>query len=169
MLLACTKEEVKPSPYWGEVSILRNGQTWEPQVLASSEAEDLDSNFVGIIFHWYQPETGFLRESLSFRKTPLNRIGDTIEVDNSYFLELTGTIRGFYVTVLQSGDVAGDVYEVLESEENYLIVTSWDAEKREIKGEFQASFLFAGELHSTPDAPDTLRFSQGYFHTRIVN
>ncbi len=166
---SCSKDQVGVSYYWGEASALRNGEHWEPKAYLFSRVQDIGPGYFEVTLNWFHPVNGFLREGIGLSKIDVTRLHDTIVVDNSYFLDVeTGTSTGFYGTVLDHGDVGGDIYMVLESEENFLIVTDWNAENEEIWGVFQVTFVFAEEKHETPDIPDTLRFTNGVFHTKTT-
>jgi hypothetical protein len=73
-------------------------------------------------------------------------------------------VRHLYI--LQDGDVARDLFTILESEENYIEVLSLEGD--EITAEFQVTFVRDNlEAISNPEVPDTIRFTNGYLHTRL--
>ena len=166
--ISCRKEEPRMlgHPYWGEASALRNGKEWLPKV--RGVRSNLDSSLIGININWFQAETNFQREYLGFINVPKSEVFDTIKL-KSFVPSSTELSFVSYGTLIDDGDVSGDDYDLLESEDNWLIVTEWNESTTEIKGNFQASFLFKGDEHKTPDAGDTVRFTNGFFHTRIVN
>ncbi len=71
------------------------------------------------------------------------------------------------------GDVLLDSYRVLETEDNWVQVTDYNANTGEVKGTFQISFVH-GSIQDVvkrekvvTSFPDTIRFTGGQFHTRI--
>lgn len=70
-------------------------------------------------------------------------------------------------TMLSYGDVGGDSYYVSDSEDNYLQIDSYNAKTKEIKGSFQLT-LVARKPRSSDALPDTLRFRNGRFYTKIM-
>jgi len=64
-------------------------------------------------------------------------------------------------------DVLYGVYKVLESDTtNAITISSYDSVSREIKGTFNVTFV--PEHLPYPGAPDTIRFRNGQFHTKII-
>lgn len=79
-----------------------------------------------------------------------------------------------YYTLRDDGDVVCDVYNIYEPDslQNYIIITSYNFQTKEIKGTFQATYLIdssrvAGVGKCRPSAPDTIRIRNGEFHTKI--
>jgi len=73
------------------------------------------------------------------------------------------------------GDVLLDSYRVLETEDNWVQVTDYNANTGEIKGTFQIAFVH-GSIYDVvkrekfvTSFPDTVRFTNGQFHTRVVS
>lgn len=67
------------------------------------------------------------------------------------------------------GDVSGERYEVLESEDNFLVIDSYEEQSREISGSFQVTFVIQPDARLTHWYPDTLRFTGGTFYSRIAD
>ena len=115
--------------------------------------------------------SAFLRESLSFEKVPfiigkLKIVNFVDGVCNDKDL----TCYGFFNTSSDDGDVGQDNYRVLETEDNYLFFDSIDPQSLEVTGRFQVTLVI--KLRSVNDPsklPDTLRFTNGVFHTKVLN
>ncbi|WP_342084518.1 hypothetical protein [Dyadobacter sp. OTU695] len=69
--------------------------------------------------------------------------------------------------LLSDGDVAGDSYYTVDSEDNYIQIDNYNEKTKEIKGIFQLT-LIAQKPRSSNLLPDTLRLQNGRFHTRII-
>ena len=170
----------KPVYYWGTASATLNGRPWLPAgwqvqpsaVYAENGGVDFDSCglFVislGIILVNERRE---IRESLGIRKVP-PRVGRyLVTVPSSCAVD--STPGGSFFVLGSDGDVINDVYEVLPGSESWLEITAVGAEKigvgkPEISGRFQISFLVKRNWRGN-DYSDTLRFTNGTFHTKIL-
>nr|WP_295929694.1 hypothetical protein [uncultured Dyadobacter sp.] len=69
--------------------------------------------------------------------------------------------------LLSDGDVGGDCYYTVDSENNYIQIDSYNEKTKEIKGSFQLT-LAARKPRSSDALPDTLRFRNGRFYTKII-
>jgi len=70
----------------------------------------------------------------------------------------------FYTLI--GGDVLGNSYKVLPSIDNYFTLESYEASSRVMKGNFNVTFVLASNKNDR-DFPDTLRFTDGRFETKI--
>jgi hypothetical protein len=64
-----------------------------------------------------------------------------------------------------------DVYYIYEPDSlwNYITVTAFNAQTKEIDGTFQATYLIdPSRMKCKPSAPDTIRIRNGVFHTKIL-
>lgn len=87
-------------------------------------------------------------------------------VDDKYG-DLTNSdqvVKAEYGTLI-GGDVSGNSYKIIPSPYNYFILESYDEKSRELRGSFQVTFEFVGGCDV--DFRDTLRFTEGKFHTRL--
>lgn len=103
---------------------------------------------------------GYFRcKRLSFHKVPV--LTGRHLIDHS--VDTLIGARYFYV----DHDVVYGVYKVLESDStNAITISSYDSVSREIKGSFNVTFV--PEHLPYPGAPDTIRFRNGWFHTKII-
>lgn len=142
----------------GRVQAVRNGQEWEAQATGD----------LGIFF----PETfaisatrfnelGFRREVLGFSK--LQKVFTRQELFTSA-REVDSTAV-FYTTLLDDGDVVGDVYDIVrEGNENWIQITEIDERNRRVKGEFEIHLKISDtELFPEPNAEPTIDFLNGRF------
>lgn len=79
-----------------------------------------------------------------------------------------------YYTLRDDGDVICDIYNTHEPDslQNFIIITSYNPQTKEIRGTFQATYLIDSNRIATigkcrPLAPDTLRIRNGEFYTKI--
>ena len=152
-----------PDIYWGEVSALKNGQPWKGLIYAQPNKPY--GFFVRIDVFKNQE---FHREALTIFKIPYDIQKNTI--DTIRFEIDTALTGASYATLVDDGDVLGDGFKVYEGEtENYITVTSYNEETGEVGGEFEVTFVFSepGGNRSDPSAPDTIRFTNGQFHTKV--
>jgi hypothetical protein len=79
-----------------------------------------------------------------------------------------------YYTLRDDGDVVCDLYNIYEPDslQNYIIISSYNPQTKEIRGTFQATYLIdsarvatIGKCRAT--APDTIRIRNGEFYTKI--
>jgi hypothetical protein len=75
----------------------------------------------------------------------------------------------YYSTLVDGGDVLGDVYDlVTEQEDNYVEIEKLSG--KEIWGKFQLTFVKDTTFGvADPSAPDTVRLTNGVFHTKLVD
>ena len=75
-----------------------------------------------------------------------------------------------YYTLRDDGDVLCDIYNVHEPDslQNYITITSYNSQTKEIRGTFQATYLIdPTRSKCRPGAPDTIRIKNGEFNTKI--
>jgi hypothetical protein len=165
LLISCHKDS-KPEFYWGEATALKNGSAWIAKPRAGTNdqmAVEKEIDIVSILMSVYDSE-GIQKESLSLEKFSLekgyNKIYPWFIADTSF---LTG---GFYATCFD--DAVRNTYKICEDKENYLTVNSYDENSKIIEGTFQLTFIIElPRSKDEPDAPDTIRFTNGKFKTKI--
>ena len=112
-------------------------------------------------------EDTYLRQTFIFIKLFLKKGRyKIIPFLNGYCDDKDPVYANFY-TWTSDGDVFGDSYKVLASEENYVEIESYNSKTKEIWGNFQITFVLeeSGPSHVLAD---TLRFKNGRFHTKII-
>ena len=179
LLFSGCKKEAEPSPFWGTVSVVLNGQAWIPPgwgvQIAGSKTLWINSlneppcnpDVVNFEIHKQNPD-GYLREQIAVGKIP--PIIGTYPVEVMRNCNVSTAVGANYSLLGADGDVLMDSYKVLESENNFVEVTSYHASTGEIKGNFNITFVFNTGFDRRKDVqsiPDTVRFTNGQFHTRI--
>ncbi len=161
IFVACCKsdEPIIPDPYWGTASVLFNGEIkdFKPYCISSDTTTNiyLDGFDQNNLLR-YEIVFGLIKEQ-EYRidsLTPFNSIGIN-EMEYS-----------FLGSFIDGGDVLGNIYKLIESDDNYLEITDWNADKKEIKGIFHANFIIDGEIRD-PNSPDTIRLVNGKFYSHI--
>lgn len=180
-LNACKKKE-DPGPYWGTAFASFNGEYWndlrgwQMRVLASTGANaDLPPCQPGIVHVMMEKSTpeGYAREVLYINKIPPN-IG-TYPVHIFKVCQENILVGANFHLLGADGDVLLDSYQVLETEDNWVNISSYNANTGEVRGTFQISFVHGSaedvvkREKVVTDFPDTIRFTNGQFHTRIYN
>ena len=183
--LACKKEEPLPNarwPHWGEVTGLLNGEPWvefmtnkalnRPWHIKIYAGEGADRskhpcnlNTFSIVAAKFNP-AGFRRERIGFHKIP-NQEGIYPLTGRGSNCEPDSSPSASFATSEDDGDVGKDYYEVLRTEESYLAVASFDPATKEIRGTFRVTFLIKNRSRTLPTYPDTVRFTNGEFRTKI--
>lgn len=148
--------------YWGEVTALKNGAEWEgrPRCLIDKPY----GQGIDIIFDMFN-ENNFLRDDIFIYK-----IRDEV---GTYALSITeirdiDSLHGAeYFTLIDDG-TGGDSYDLLEGViENKITIVKKDGE--EFWGTFQIAFARDTTfLSEDPSSPDTVIFTNGQFHTKIL-
>lgn len=177
MILACDIVGSLPSQIsWGYLTADMNGNDWSKtyknayQVVHGfiNDSSSSKEPYFGIKSILYTP-SGYDRQSFTFQRIPFPPKKERYKVvwcdpagcqfDNEVYVSL--------YTLLSDGDVAGDGYKTVESEDNYIQIDDYDAASRQIKGSFQITLAIVQPRQSNA-LPDTLRFLNGRFHTRII-
>ncbi len=166
--LSCSKDDdfsaIWNWDYWGEVSADLNGSSWDQALIYGHNHSTMTLSHPGLALSIdVYGDSGFLRESLFLNQIPCD-IGKHMlyDVDPN----LSDLPRAWYSTILADGDVVGDSFYVLETADNFIDITSLD--KSEVIAKFQISFLRdATRGKSNAGIPDTIRFTDGYLHTKL--
>lgn len=166
ILTMCKKDDGDPQPeppvYWGETAVFKNGV----EAIAKSYATQVDPDStlsVNIdLFNASQRNIG----KLLFQNIP-QRTGNVPLKKKVYPTD--GSAYAVYFD--SNGDILNGFYDVLESEpSNSLIITSFDENSDEITGSFTVTLVVDSSYNAVmPALEDTLRFTGGYFHTKIFH
>ncbi len=165
-------------PNWGYLTAEMNGVEWSTtyknayQVTHGSTtyADNPKGVFYALTSILYSPE-GCERQQLLFQNIPFSpHTGrHKLVLCNPYTgCESSDKPRVALFESLSDGDVAGDFFYTVDSEDNYIQIDSYNAKTQEIKGSFQLTLANARIPRSSNALPDTLRFRNGRFHTRII-
>lgn len=65
-------------------------------------------------------------------------------------------------------DVGLNSYYIIDSEDNYIQIDRYNKKNQEVKGTFQLTFAVRKNRSPGDPLPDTLRFRNGRFHTKII-
>jgi len=162
VMVGCQKEEsFSPFvwPYWGTASALKNGIIWEPKVIALQD--ERDTLIYGIALDLYN-RNDFLRNSLMIWGLKKEEKG-LFKITSDSIPEI---ISAFYATSLEDGDVTGDIFKLDKTKDNTVEIT--EISGNEIKGKFTATLIRDTSRPKYLESSDTLRFTDGTFHTRII-
>jgi hypothetical protein len=164
-------------PNWGYLTADMNGAEWSKtykntyQVTHGivSYADEPQGVFYAVISILHTPE-GYDRQHLLFQNIPFSpHTGRHKLVScNPYAgCESSDKPKVALFELLSDGDVGGDCFYTADSEDNYIQIDSYNENTKEIKGSFHLT-LVARKPRSSNVLPDTLRFRNGRFHTRII-
>ena len=161
--LSCKKEEINIGSeyYWGNVSANFNNKEWENgKIHGTSNTLNIGFDIIVDVYN----EVGFLRESLHIYQIP--KIEGVHSILNSIHQDSTNQPGALYNTLQDDGDVLGDVYRLVIGENNFIEISSING--NEVEGAFQVTFAIDDSRDKVfPLAPDTIRFTNGFFHTRL--
>ncbi len=180
LFVSCNKDDIPPNPTWGNMSVLMNNEKWADRYAGGQGTiyggsyrwtEPCQAQYYDLVMYLYNSNR-FLRESLSFNLADFEpgtkATGQYKILKNQWQCDSVATVYSGYGTIAEDGDVVQDVYDVLETEDNFLQIESFDANSREIKGTFQVTFIITRRSTEPSTLPDTLRFTNGKFHTKII-
>jgi hypothetical protein len=179
LIIGCdTEKSIKPiGPTFGYVLAKMNGEPWirinkkgfqttRGIIAEYSSAMPCQGLQYNIFTELYNGE-GYITQAMYFIKVPLMKGKYKVDpyVDES--CQLQDPIYSFFDTTI-GGDVSGDYYKILSSEDNFLQVENYNPKSKEIKGSFQVTFVLerAGYGHTLPD---TMRFTDGRFFTKMMD
>ncbi|CAG5071820.1 hypothetical protein DYBT9623_03804 [Dyadobacter sp. CECT 9623] len=177
-LVGCYKISPLPiGPSIGYFKIDLNGKDWnktynnayqtvESALIPYSGAYPCIEDHLDVFTELFSPE-GYLRQSLYLTKIPKTVGTSKIIAAPAFHCDETDPVYSELYTITQDGDVVGDVYQPLEGADNYLHVEIYNSKTGEIKGTFQMTMVKTRD-GGTPALPDTLRFTNGRFHTRFI-
>lgn len=160
--LSCNKEEIELDEYWGEASATKNGSDWMPLPHAGI------SNINGKLFvscNTYSGE-GYHRELLHLFKIPL--IEGNYKIERTEVRDEDDKIGAKFFTSVDDGDVTGDIYYISDADSlNSVSITKIEGD--EVWGAFNLTmYRDTTRAVQHPNVPDTLVFTDGKFHTKIL-
>jgi hypothetical protein len=162
ILASCQKDEaISPFvwPYWGDASAFKNGVIWKPKVIGIRDEENNER--YNLVFDIYN-DKDFLRNNLTIHGIELGKI--KIFPINSD--SVPQPVSSLFATILEDGDVLGDVFTLDKTKDNTVEIT--EISGNEIKGKFTATLIRDTSRPKYLESSDTLRFTDGTFHTRII-
>ncbi len=160
IFFSCKKEN--GDPYWGEVSVIKNDSVWSGKIKATK------SNFaeskVEIIVKTFNQEDIPL-ETLGFFKVPTG-VGK-YKLAYTFNQPPDDTLVG----ALYANGYDDEIYDFFEIAENdstsYIEITDYNESTRDLKGIFNLILWRQEGLPGGWNAPDSIVFANGVFHTRI--
>lgn len=154
--------------YYGNVTAFKNGKPWKANILGSDKNSN-EENFAVLASKYDKNQYYF--SQISFRKIPKNSIKKfpltSCSVTNC---EKKNVVQTFFTTTIQK-DVGCDIYKIVESmsSENYLEITKYNKKDDTFEGTFNATLAISdSEDKCNEDAPDTIRFTNGRFSSKIT-
>lgn len=177
---ACSlKYDVSPkNPSWGYLTAKMNGEEWNQTyrkgyqvvqgiIAAPGSVAPCKDEFYYLNTELYTDQ-GFIRQSLTLMKVPIAKGKYKVQPSVLGYCSDNDSVYGIFYTMIDDGCVSGDVYKILDSADNFLQIDDYNAKSKEIKGAFQLTFVLERE-GADHTLPDTLRFTSGKFHTKIMD
>ena len=174
LLLRCKNIDINPNSNGQVIEAKINGKPWENSKLRIDFLRNCKSS-VDLLIQISNSQ-GFNRETFSITKIPLH-IG-IFDVKKHIYTGIvcledsllnTQKVNGFYSTSQNDGDIAKDVYHVLESnrENNKLTINKYNnGIVKSISGEFNVTLLLERKKDGTKyyfDSVDTIRITKARF------
>jgi hypothetical protein len=166
------------NPSLGTLTAKMNGNNWNKTyknayqviqcaLVSQSTVFPCKNREMDIISELYSQE-GYLRQQLCFIKIPRYIGRHKIVPAVSQHCNELDPVYGELFTLNQDGDVLGDVYNTLESADNFIQIDQFNEKTGEINGIFQLTLVIERRGDESR-LPDTLRFTEGKFHTKILD
>ncbi len=178
--LACVYEHLAPDvPTWGSASALVNKEKWGSRYPGFFQTIRAIKGTYGTAipcqneYYYIRADifnnSAFLRESIHFIKVPFTKGKHKIIDFDFQCVDNEPVAYGSFWTSSSDGDVSQDNYDVLETADNYIVIDFYNTNTMEVKGSFQVTLVINRRSLNDPSTlPDTLRFTNGLFHTKIL-
>jgi hypothetical protein len=159
ILHGCDNDPLQGGPYWGTASANKNGVHWNGKIRGSEQ-----NGMIGITIDKHSSQ-GFLREDLFMDRIP--KFVGTYSIPKTDTLRIHNHPTSNYFTLQDDGDVLQGVYYVDPNSTSFVELKSLQGDFFE--GSFEVVFLVDPESKNRyPFLPDTVRFTNGKFRTRIL-
>lgn len=159
MLFSCRKDD---DYYWGTITVQKNGVDW-PSKIRSTQST-ISSSKINININTIDQD-GIVVEQLNFFKIP-KAVGFyplSYTFDQPPNDSLIGCI---YANGYDDQLFDSYLLSPLDST-SFLEITEYDSKKKEVKGRF--NLIVWPDIKGSWNAPDSIVFSNGEFHTRVVD
>jgi len=156
VLSSCQKED----NYWGTISAQKNGIPWSAKIRATTSNGD-DSKIEIIINTLDQDEK--VLETLGFYRVP--RLAGRYFLSTTFHFSMENSlVWSFYANGYQ--DQLFDSYlPAPQDSTSYFEITEFDGKNEELRGRFNLTVW--PDIKGRWNAPDSIVFSDGEFHTKI--
>lgn len=163
-LIACTKDDVSNSEVIGNASAIKNGIEWFSDVNFFHKNIPFNIGFdINLIKY---NNKGLARESLSFYRLQNTFEPQTIHLTNSQVEN--DSLGVFYTTLIDDGDVLGDIYGLdTTATNNFIQITNYNSFKSEIEGIFNVSLILTRDSNDPGTPAEKLVFSNGEFKAKV--
>ena len=165
-------------PNWGYLTAEMNGADWSKTysnayqvthgvVSNLDEPQGVSYDLISILYN----ESSARRQEFIFQNIPFSPYTGRhklVTCPPNTECETSDKPQVALFELLSDGDVAGDSFYTVDSEDNYIQIDSYNPKTKEIKGSFQLTLANARIPRSSNALPDTLRFRNGRFHTKII-
>lgn len=163
--IACSNDDENPFEFTGSATALKNNENWKSGLRAAKNLPydiGIDLSFTVLNNEGIQRENlGIvrLRPTLDLQKVYLTLINNQIKNDS---------VAVFYSTLIDDGDVLGDIYGIDTTySDNYIQLTSIDKKKCRIAGLFNLRLVLTRDDNDGPPPPVILEFTNGYFESSV--
>ncbi|MCH7523985.1 MAG: hypothetical protein IIC74_02980 [Bacteroidetes bacterium] len=164
IIMACINDDNIGPDKIGEVTALKNGIEWSANIYNFGKSLPFDIGFsMGIKVY---NNKGFLREDLYFYRFQNHFNPQTIYLTNAHVEN--DSVGVFYTTLIDDGDVLGDIYDLdTTTTNNFIQITSYNSSKAEIKGIFNVSLILTRDDGDGDPPPQTIELKNGKFSVKV--
>lgn len=160
-LLLFTNCKKTPDEFDGKATAVKNGIEWNAECVSGFSNQYPDELFIDMTTF---SDEGFRRESFGVSRIipEVGKYAIVRPIRDSVGMVIVNNWSS-YATLTDDGDVIGDFYKVLETEENTIEISSVNLETMTISGKFNISYVNSDTL----SVIDTIRFVNGEFQAQI--
>jgi hypothetical protein len=163
LCLSCSNENDNPFGFTGSASAIKNNESWRANIRVGKNIPfniGLNINFLVL------NQQGFERESMAIYRVKAHLNRQTIHLTNAQIKN--DSIGVFYTTLIDDGDILGDIYSIDTTyQDNYIQLTNIDSKKCEITGVFNVRLILIRDDNDGPPPPNVIEFTNGQFTSRI--
>lgn len=162
--IACSSDDdIGSDIYTGTATALKNGEAWS-SVAYFDEISTSPSSF--ILRADVYNNAGLWRETFDIRRIQPNLdIQEITSTDNQNDL---GLLSADYSTLIDDGDVVGDIYGLdTTASNNFIQITSYNSSRAEIEGIFSVTLVLIRDSNDPGTPPQILEFTNGRFTVKV--
>lgn len=169
---------LKDANYYGFANADLNSEEWQTDLIVGTENTFCNNGTYSItVFFTKEYEDSSYPWLHNITITNIPKVTTRINLmdypeDYESYCDFTETSFS-QLFILKSHDVLGDAYSIFTmNNSNYIEITSYDSISGIVEGKFELSFVIDipdGQTKKISETPDTIRFTNGSFKTKIFD
>lgn len=163
---SCNEDDASPEKYTGEASALKNGEEWLAKAYVDIiTIPEIAAPPTFILRANVYNEQGLWREAFDIRQFEMEFNQQKIVLNEQNF---KGQISSDFVTLIDDGDVLGDIYKLdTTSNNNFIQITNYNSSRALLEGIFNVSFILFRDDGEGDVPPEKLKFTNGKFTAKV--